>query len=320
MKNDLFTYHSPDFTRIVGVELVSNSDSEVLKWKRETYGKKTRTPAEKQRLRDIRKFPEFFDAVVEEWNRCPIDDTACQCINCISYRTGKRGNERDVCWHRRDAGLQDFPDVVEPDHTCADFKWREFRIKHSIVWRQVMDRPSKPPAVVEHNFLWYLAEIGLIAPPKRGGNRKAIDAQYKFADQIKDLTNTEFLPTAFKIKYPTKLGFKFMDMFLRVRNKHYIIVEYKVNSWSSGHATQQINDYNRLLELTGYIDEPALKFVVIGGSLDDDRGCYGVEEPKSPHRFRACDPSIAYYVTEDEFMTMVKFQSLQDFMPPTGSH
>jgi len=320
MKNNLFTYHSPDFTQIIEVELVSHDAREVLDWKAKTYGKKRRTPAEKQRLRDIRKFPEFFDAVVEEWNRCPIDDTARQCINCISYRIGKRGNKRDVCWYRSDMGLQDFPDVVEPAHTCTDFKWRAFRIKHGIVWRQVMDHPSKPPAVVENNFLWYLAEIGLTTRPKRGGNRKAIDAQYKFADRIRDSTNAEFLPTVFKIKYPNKLGFKFMDMFLKVGNEHHIIVEYKTNAWSSGHATQQINDYNRLLELTGHLGEPALKIVVIGGSLDDERQCYGDEVPKPPYFLRACDPSIAYYLTADEFVSMVKFQSLQDFMPPTGSH
>lgn len=316
MTSDLFKYHSPDFARIDSVELVSNSDSDVSSWKAKTYGKKTRTPAEKQRLRDIRKFPEFFSAVIDEWNKCPIDDTARQCINCISYRVGKRGGERDVCWHGADKGLQSFPDIVEPDHTCADFKWREFRAKHYAVWRHIADHPSKPPSVVHNNFLWYLAEIGLITRPKKGGGRKAIDAQYKFIDRIESETNVEFLPTAFKIKYSNKLGFKFMDMFLKVRNEHYIIVEYKVNSWSSGHATQQINDYNRLLELSGYIGEPALKFVVVGRSLDSDRECYGDEEPEPPHFLRECDPSIVYYATEDEFMTMVKFQSLFDFMPP----
>lgn len=316
MPSDLFKYHSPDFTQIVSVELVSNSDSDVLKWKAETYNKKTQTRAEKQRLRDIRKFPEFFSAVIDEWNKCPIDDTARQCINCISYRIGKRCGERDVCWHRKDAGLQDFPDIVEPDHTCADFKWREFRAKHYAVWRHIADHPSKPPSVVHNNFLWYLAEIGLITRPKKGGGRKAIDAQYKFIDRIKSETNAEFLLTVLKIEYPNKLGFKFMDMFLKVKNGYCIIVEYKIDTGAMGHATQQINDYNRLLELTGYLTQPALKFIVTRGSLDHARQYYRDEVPEPPHSFGACDPSIAYYVTEDEFVSRVKFQSLQDFVLP----
>lgn len=315
MKTNLFTYRSPDFTQIAGVELVSHDARDVLDWKAETYGKKRQTPAEKQRLRDIRKVPEFFDAVIKEWNKCPIDDTAEQCINCNEYNPRKA-----LCWNRKNKGLQSYPDMVGPEHTCSDFKrWNSSSVKCMVVWSKVTDHPLKPAAMCEGNFPWYLAELGLRPRPKKAGNRKAIDSQYKFADQIKDITNVEFLPTAFKIKYLNKLGFKFMDMFLKVRNEHYIIVEYKVNSWSSGHATQQINDYNRLLELSGYIGEPALKFVVVGGSLDSDRECYGDEEPEPPHQFKSCDPSIAYYATEDEFLSMIKFRSLFDFMPPTGS-
>ena len=316
MASGLFEYHSPDFTRLDSVELVSNSDSDVLNWKAETYGKKTRTPAGKRRLRDIRKFPEFFSAVVDAWNRCPIDDAAPHCINCVKYKV-----EKAICWNRKNKGLQHHPDMVGPDHTCLDFKRSTLGSpKCHVVLNQVREHPSRPPAICEGNFPWYLADIGLRSRPEKRGSRKAINAQYKFEKLVESETNAEFLPTVFKIKYPNKLGFKFMDMFLNVGNEHYIIVEYKAKWESSGHATQQINDYNRLLELTRTFDKPALKIVVIGESLDAVRECYGTEEPEPPHYFCECDPSIVYYTTEDEFVSMVKSHSLHDFMTPTRSH